>query len=167
MIATMARPYAFARFGSAVGAMTCRQGDSAEAAPVRQPVGKSGQLQPDQRESDRYSEHHAEEHRRGRSARGEVGPCAVSEQYHVDVSDASLQMLDDSKKFKWGAKKLNYVVGAADAWEVDAAEEVRSVGGTRDLCGGRAVFPFPIDVWVFCLLASHSFYSWRGFSSNP
>ena len=54
--------------------MTPRQGDPAEATPVRQPIGKLGQLQPDQRESDRHSEHHAEEHRRGRSARGEAGP---------------------------------------------------------------------------------------------
>ena len=54
--------------------MTPRQGDPAEATPVRQPIGKLGQLQPDQRESNRHSEHHAEEHRRGRSARGEAGP---------------------------------------------------------------------------------------------
>ena len=30
--------------------------------------------------------------------------------FRIDVSDASSRMLDDSKKFKWGAKKLNYVV---------------------------------------------------------
>ena len=53
--------------------------------------------------------------------------------YTEDVSDASLQMLDDSKKFKWGAKKLNYVVGERCACEVDSAEEVRSVGGTCDI----------------------------------
>ncbi len=73
--------------------------------------------------------------------------------YTEDVSDASLQMLDDSKKFKWGAKKLNYVVGERCACEVDSAEEVRSVGRTCDICGGRVVFPFPIDLWVVCCLS--------------
>ena len=28
----------------------------------------------------------------------------------VDVTNASEQLIDDSKKFKWGAKKLNVVV---------------------------------------------------------
>ncbi|KAM7453606.1 hypothetical protein BLSTO_05644 [Blastocystis sp. subtype 1] len=28
----------------------------------------------------------------------------------IDVTSASEKMIDDSKKFKWGAKKLNYVV---------------------------------------------------------
>ena len=70
----MARPYAFARFGIVFVPMISRQGDPAEAASVRQPVGQPGQLQPDQRESDRHSEYHAEEHRRGRPARGEAGP---------------------------------------------------------------------------------------------
>lgn len=82
--------------------------------------------------------------------------------YTEDVSDASLQMLDDSKKFKWGAKKLNYVVGERCACEVDSAEEVRSVGGTCDICGGRVVFPFPIDLWVVCLLAFTFFLHSRG-----
>ena len=79
--------------------------------------------------------------------------------YHIDVSDASLQMLDDSKKFKWGAKKLNYVVGEIVVYELDSAEEVCSVGGTCAICGSRVVFPFPIDLWVSCLFHIHS----RGF----
>ena len=29
----------------------------------------------------------------------------------LDVTNASEQLIDDSKKFKWGAKKLNYIVG--------------------------------------------------------
>ena len=68
-------------------------------------------------------------------------------------------MLDDSKKFKWGAKKLNYVVGEMVVCETDSAEEVCSVGGTCAICGGRVVFPFPIDLWVSCLFHIHS----RGF----
>lgn len=28
----------------------------------------------------------------------------------IDVTNASEQLIDDSKKFKWGAKKLNYIV---------------------------------------------------------
>lgn len=35
----------------------------------------------------------------------------------IDVTSASEKMIDDSKKFKWGAKKLNYVVCAGGIGE--------------------------------------------------
>ena len=90
VIATMARPYAFARF------------DKEIQQKRRQYDNQSGNL-------DSYNQINESLIDIQNIMRKNIDEVVQRVEKLDHVSDASLQMLDDSKKFKWGAKKLNYV----------------------------------------------------------
>lgn len=64
-------------------------------------------------------------------------------------------MLDDSKKFKWGAKKLNYMVGNDDNNnnnKLGSGKKVCSSGCSLVVCDCSHLQTFPISVLFLCIL---------------
>ena len=68
-------------------------------------------------------------------------------------------MLDDSKKFKWGAKKLNYMVGNDEYneyneydYELGSGKKVCSSGCSLVVCDCGCLQTFPISVLLPCIL---------------
>ena len=66
----------------------------------------------------------------------------------VDVTTTSEQLMDDSKKYKWGAKKLNYIVLSVWILEVDVVKEICTACLHCNIHFGCTLFPLSID----CLL---------------
>ena len=74
-------------------------------------------------------------------------------------------MLDDSKKFKWGAKKLNYMVGNNNNNnnnnKLGSGKKVCSSGRSLVVCDCGYLQTFPISVLFPCILVGMFVYKSR------
>ena len=147
ILATTARPYAFARFGSfCVVLWTADKEIQAKRRLYDQPsssLDSYAQLSENLIDIQNIMRKNIDEvvHRVEKLDRN-----WAEVKWDTDVTATSEQLMDDSKKYKWGAKKLNYMVWKKWANQsVDDAPKVCATCFHCGICTDSSLLPFSIN----------------------